>query len=232
MKGEEAVFARRSFQHRDSGHINSSVQRASGSILMMLSLPNKVHHLSKNNARVSLPIVLEKKADLLWMTDAAALMDLLEEVKWAIQVLSKKMNSACNIYDTFFCNLEELHSASASEQQEVAVDFLLRNLPYKMPWRSELDNASHNLFMPMIWTTSATLWKSWESLVARDICLVRQFRFSRVGENFRSWRSESRVRAMEKAKKLRRGWTKCLWCEECRSSIPNLMIPINRTLGA
>lgn len=50
---------------------------------------------------------------MLEMTNAAALIDLSEEAKRAIEVLSETMNLVCYIYYADFQDLEELHESGA-----------------------------------------------------------------------------------------------------------------------
>lgn len=57
----------------------------------------------------------EKEEEMWDMTDEAAAMDLWEERKQAMDILSEAINWVCYLTDADFCDLEELHQASAGK---------------------------------------------------------------------------------------------------------------------
>lgn len=72
------------------------------------------------------------------MTDDESSLNLLEEAKRAIQLLSEAVNSVCYIYDTDFRSNEELHETGIREGVVETVDSLLCDAPYNVRRQCEL----------------------------------------------------------------------------------------------
>lgn len=78
MKRKEAAFAVSTLRFCESGRINNTVLRASGSISLSLSQPIKPQRVLSNLARLPLLTVPDKQEEVLEMTGAEALIDFSE----------------------------------------------------------------------------------------------------------------------------------------------------------
>lgn len=78
---------------------------------MVLSQMNRRQHLPTDSAGVLFRNALEKEENVLKMTDAAATMDLSEEMRRALELFSVAIRSVCFKYDADFRDSEELHKA-------------------------------------------------------------------------------------------------------------------------
>lgn len=92
MKREEEVFAASPFRFRNNGFINIITPNGREPILMKLSLPNKRQCLLTNPSRLPLLNAPQNGEDTLDMTCVAALMNSLEEVMRATEVLGETKN--------------------------------------------------------------------------------------------------------------------------------------------
>lgn len=110
---KEAVLVANAFRLRISTGIIITAPRAKGSISMTLSQHNKRRRLVTSPARLLFPNTSEKQEDVLKMTDTAAAMDLLEEARRALEVLSGAMHSVCCIYHADLRKLQELVEGGA-----------------------------------------------------------------------------------------------------------------------
>lgn len=81
--------------------------------------------MSTSPTRLPLLTASEKEENLLEMTNAAALMNMSEEAKRAMELLGEAMISVCFKYDANFRDLEELHKVSAGYELMERVCFLL-----------------------------------------------------------------------------------------------------------
>lgn len=68
-------------------------------------------------ARVPQPTALEKEKHVSEITNAAALIDLSEEVKRAMEMLSEAMSSLCYMHNADFRDLQELQEAGTGNSQ-------------------------------------------------------------------------------------------------------------------
>lgn len=78
-------------------------------------------------------------------TNAADVVDILQEEKQAMAMLSGKMNSVCHIYFAHLRDLEELRVVDEEDLVE-SVDLLKCNSAYKVMRQSELENKGQDVF--------------------------------------------------------------------------------------
>lgn len=86
VKKKDTVFGTSTFPFHHSSGVNSNVPRARCLIFITLSQPSKLQSKLTNSAGRLLLTALENQEVLLRMTNAAVLMDLLEEAKRGIEV--------------------------------------------------------------------------------------------------------------------------------------------------
>lgn len=84
MKRKDPVFAESPFLFGDSGHINISVLRSSGSISMTPSQLTKLQNLLTNPVVLLMLIAPENHDDVLEMTDVEASTDLSKDAERAM----------------------------------------------------------------------------------------------------------------------------------------------------
>lgn len=113
MKSMEAVSSASPSRFYNIARVNITVPRARGSILMTSLQPNELQTFLTNPARLSLLTAPEEEEKVLKMAAVAALLDLLEKAKQAIEVFGVAMNAVCYMYNADFCNVEELQEAGA-----------------------------------------------------------------------------------------------------------------------
>lgn len=88
----------------------------------------------------------EKEKDVLEIPDTVALMDLSEKEKQAMEVVSKAVYSACNVYDAVFSDPEDPYEVSVDEELLESKHLLLCNLFNNVRRLSELENTSRVVF--------------------------------------------------------------------------------------
>lgn len=113
---------------------------------MKLSQQNKRQRLLRNLTRLLLFTTPEREVDLLEMMEQAVLMDLLEVVRQAVEMLMEAKNSVCCINSADVYNLERFHEAGTGEELAEAVNFELCHPPYNLRCQTELKTTSHDLF--------------------------------------------------------------------------------------
>lgn len=99
------VFAASSSRFRDTCGLIISASCMRGSISLTLLQPKKLCRLLMIHKKLHQLIASKMEEVVLKVIDAAASINLWEEAKQAMKVLSKTMNSASYIYDTVFCDL-------------------------------------------------------------------------------------------------------------------------------
>lgn len=110
-------------------------------------------------------------------------MDLLEDVKRAMEVLSDAKNLVCYKYDADFRNLEGFHVASSGEELAESVDVLLSDPPYNVGHLSELEDTSYIVSRPNDMEDSYDLAKRGISLVVMATGLSQRFSSRHTGED-------------------------------------------------
>lgn len=76
-------------------------------------------------------------------------MDLSEEAKQAMTVISEAKDLVFYIYDTGFYNLERLQGAGAGSGLVKPVNFLLCHPPCHVRSQKQLENTNHGVFEPI-----------------------------------------------------------------------------------
>lgn len=146
-----------------------------------------------NPARLPLLTAPYIEKDVLKMTSAAASMDVSEEARIAMDVLSEEMNCVCYVRDADFRDLGELHNAKLKEKLVESKHFLLCDVSFNARRPSELENAGHDVLGPNSKDHFFAPLKSWKSLVAMAMCSVVRFNFHCGGEDFSLWRKRKRL---------------------------------------
>lgn len=134
------------FRVRDSGGTSLTLPCTCGSVSMTLLQSNKSSFLLPCPARLPFLNPPDQDADVLKVIDPGHTMNLSEEARRAMAVLSKAMNSARYIYDTNVSILKELYKTGAGRELANFVDFLLCDHPHGVGCRNDQKSPSHDAF--------------------------------------------------------------------------------------